>query len=373
MKKKNTIKKVIKVLFNPCSPIITLIVGWLLTLLATSISDDSNLNWFVQALVKNQACILTILGFWLFSAFFYTHQEEEIQEQYNQIRLLKKEVEHKQNQLDQSNGVILNKYGEFARFNKNNRFREVLEAFVNNNEGVDSAQIYRYSSKYSKESIKIRVSYQEGYAHEGVDINNILQTYYSIKNDEYKQFKEILDMWKRYLTNYNIFCKTERECLEDNLLGKINQLLNQYHGELNVIDSIEMVNDSHFDKYRIMLLLIRMLSNNNNITQIENILQNSEIEEYLNNGKRTGILGSILLEDAYIFKHRGKNSKNGRIYICFYVEIYRENYIVLFACPPSELDVLYEDEEWKWNLKYESLKNDLIQRLKDTSVNQQEN
>lgn len=373
MKRKNAVRKVFKVLLNPCSPIMTLIVGWLLTLLATSIPEKSDLNLFVQALIKNKNYILIILACWLFSTIIYTHQEEELEEKSKEIILLNKEVEHKQSQLDQSNGVILSRYGEFARFNRNNRFREVLESFVNNNEGVDSAQIYKYSSKYLKRYIQIKVSYQEGYAYEGVDINNILQTYYNIKKSDYKQFKEILDMWKRYLINYNIFCKTERECLEENLLKKINDLLIKYHKELNSLNTIKQVKDIHFDKYRIVLLLVRMLSDNNDITKVENILANQEVEEHLNNAKRTGILGSILLEDTYIFKHRRMNSKNGRIYICFYVEIYKENYIVLFACPPSELDLLNEDEEWKWNLRYESLKNDLIQRLKDTSINQQGN
>lgn len=356
--------EVIKSLFNPCSPIITLIVGWILTLLATSVGDNKDVHWFVKMLLDNKEILIIILGCWLILAIMYTTNEQKIYSKENDIKLLNKTIKEKESQLNQSSGIILNKYGEFYQFNRRTRFHEVLESFVNNNGIVDCSQIYKYSAKYDKDNINIKLSYEEGYAYEGIEINNILQMYYSINRDYYDRFNEILFLWKKYIINGKEYTSTERLCLETDLLQRIENLLTEIITELSSIDEKSKVKNIDFDTYRLATLLIRMLSNNECVTEFENILEKEEIETFLCSGKRTGILGSILLEDTFIFKHVGNSSKHGRVYFTFNIEIYEENYVVLYTVTPREMD-----ETEKWNVIFEELKNDFINRLKRTGCN----
>ncbi|CDA09824.1 hypothetical protein [Intestinibacter bartlettii] len=188
--------------------------------------------------------------------------------------------------------------------------------------------------------------------------------YYSINRDYYDRFNEILFLWKKYIINGKEYTSTERLCLETDLLQRIENLLTEIITELSSIDEKSKVKNIDFDTYRLATLLIRMLSNNECVTEFENILEKEEIETFLCSGKRTGILGSILLEDTFIFKHVGNSSKHGRVYFTFNIEIYEENYVVLYTVTPREMD-----ETEKWNVIFEELKNDFINRLKRTGCN----
>ena len=87
--------------------------------------------------------------------------------------------------------------------------------------------------------------------------------------------------------------------------------------------------------------------------------QYKEIEYYLLNGKRTGILNSILLEDLFMFKYtRNSHKKNGRAYVCFPINIVYQNYIVVFSLQTNDLDENIELEQ-----EIEVLKRDFINRM----------
>lgn len=365
-----TSDKVVKVLFNPCSPIITLIIGWLLTLLVTSKESNDATEGMTKMLIdfflEKKSFILILLACWLIITIMYTNNEQELMIKDDKIKELEKSILEKDNQLNQSSGIILNKYGEFARFNRKNRFNEVLESFVNNNDLVDSAQIYKYSSKFNnKDYLNIRLSYEEGYAYDGIEINNILQGYYKIGRKEYTKFKEIVKFWKRILVCGDEYIDKEKKSLEENLLNDIEELLTQIVEKLQKIESKDRIEEADYTMYAVASLLIRLLWwNNDEISAFENIVSNSEIDSYLKNGKRTGVLGSILLEDSYIFKHEGKSLKKDRFYFTFHLEVYGQNYIVLFAIAEDEIT-----ETDKWNIIFENLKEDFIKRLKMTGCN----
>lgn len=357
----NKFRNVFRVLFAPYSPIITLVIGWLLTLLVTTVPHENDFPRIVNWLLVNKLTVCWFIIAWLVISIFYTIQEQEIEAKNKKISELKGAIREKESQMNQTAGIILNKYGEFAKFNKLNRFAEALKSFVENNEEIDSAQIYKYSYKFTKNDIKIRAFYEQGYAYEEVEINNILQIYYSLDKKDYKSFQDIVLCWKKYLVNGNQYTKDERECLEQSLLNKIKDLLEKLYNSLKDKKRKKQISSRDFDNYRMLTLLVRMLNDNNVITETESILPKRGIETYLNTGKRTGILGSILLQDSFIFKHTGKNSKYGRLYVCFHIEIYYENYIVLFSIPPSELD---ENEDWQ--IELDRLKDDFISRLNRT-------
>lgn len=365
MEKNKIFKLVVKMIINPYSPIATLIVGWLLTLSVTVVPKDSGLNVFVQALIDHKSTIVIILVCWIILALMYTENEDKLkqkdnklQEKDNEILSLKRSIEEKKNQLNQSNGIILNKYGEFARFSKYNRFDEVLKGFVDNNDGVDCAQIYKYSSKINNDIMKIRLSYEQGYAYEDVDINVILQSYFSMNIEVYKRITNIILLWNRCYSENNL-SELESESLEVRLFEEIKRLLTELITELRSLNNKDFIKDHHYTYYRIVVLLINFLGNERSIGYI---LNENEVEEFLISSKRTGILGGILLKDTYAFKHVGVSSKSGRVYISFTVELYKENYVVLIAIAPSLLNQVRS-----WEKMFKNLKEDFVSRLDNTN------
>lgn len=64
-----------------------------------------------------------------------------------------------------------------------------------------------------------------------------------------------------------------------------------------------------------------------------------EIESYLLNGKRTGILSSILLEDTFMVKYtRNSHPKSGRAYVSFPINIANQNYVIVSSLQTLDLD-----------------------------------
>ena len=340
-------------LWNPNSPIVILILGFMFTLLATG----ENLPWYIEALLDKKGIILLVVACWLISTVVHSRYEEAVNIQKREIIKLNETIREKQNQLNQSNGIILNKYGEFAKFNKMNRFDEILESFVENNIGIDAVQIYKYSSKINNKTMKIRIDYQQGFASEDVDINSLLQTYYTIDVECFEKINSIVSLWSDLVANdRNSF---EEEYLEKILLEKSEDLLTYLVETLNGINSVENIKENDYTYYRALILLISLVGEEQ---VFSGILDSEEIEACLMQDKRTGILGGVLLRDNYIFKHIGKGSKNGRLYMTFPIKVYEENYVVLISISSS-----LWDEGRGWNKLLTNFKRDFILRVDNTS------
>lgn len=153
----NYIKQLIHFMFitflNPLSPIATLLIGWLLTIYATP--PSSNLPIIVIKCLENKNIIISLILGWLIlsvSSYYYREQIDNLEKS-----LLEKEtiIKQKNEQLQNSSAIIMNKYGEFHQFKTSTMFYEILQEFVNNMGTVDSAQIYSYSISSSKQKIKV--------------------------------------------------------------------------------------------------------------------------------------------------------------------------------------------------------------------------
>lgn len=339
MKKKNENtdnKRRTKINFlNPYSPMATLIIGGIITILATG--DD--LPWYIKLFVNNKYILACVVLIWLAISIQYVSLNKTIVELSDDNSLLKRQLEDKDNQIEQNTAVLLNRYGELAKFNKRSRFYDVLRSFVDNHVEINSAQIYSYSSKITDECMTFKINYEEGYAYEGVELNNILQSYFSFKTETYNQFIEISSLWKTYCHTDSIQSK---ESLKNILYDKIEGLLTKLTTELTNIADIKSVEDIHCNYYRMAMILTSLLmklETTDEGTEFIKILgpEQVAIENCLNNIKRTGLLGSILLEDKFSFKHLGNSSKNGRLYASFYANMYKQNYLVLFSIPPRTL------------------------------------
>lgn len=350
------IKHAIIKLFNPISPVVTLIIGWLLTILVTQ--PNEKFPSLINFMIKNPFIILVFIIFWLIFSIVYT-------ELVNQIENLKKEIENKQeiikekeSQLNHTSGIILNRSGDFARFNKSLRFNDVLLGFVQNNTLVESAQIYQYSIKRINNTVVIKVVYDSGYVYEDIDINNLAQTYYEFDYLDYNKLSDIIKTWKKLSTN-SIENYREMDILINYIVNEITELFKKYYNDLTSLTNVSQIENKHFTEYRILTLLIRLARRLSTTTIDKKILGDNkkEVEDYLLNGKRTGILSSILLEDAFMFKYtRNSQKKCGRAYVSFHANITNQNYIIVFSVQTSDLD------------KYTNLEYEITNLIKDFVV-----
>ena len=118
----------------------------------------------------------------------------------------------------------------------------------------------------------------------------------------------------------------------------------------------------HFTEYRIITLLIRIARRlSTTVFDKNRILGNDyfELENYLLNGKRTGILSSILLEEIFMFKYtRNSHKKDGRAYVSFPLNISMRQYICVFSIQTSDLD---KNIDLEYEIK--SLREDIVKRF----------
>lgn len=335
-----------------------MIVGWLLTILVTQPND--NFPEFINFIIIHPIVIVIFIACWLWFSIIYIGLTNKIDNLECELQNKKEIIKEKEMQLNHTTGIVLNRSGDFAKFNKSLRFNDVLYGFVKNNTLVESAQIYQYSIKRIKNNVIIKVTYDSGYAYEGIDINNIAQTYYEFDYLDYNRLKDMIKTWKE-LSMDEIGSNREKDVLINFVVEEINDLFKKYYNDLNNLTDVSCINSKHFTQYRILTLLIR-LARRYSTTKIDGRIlssKNNEIEEYLINGKRTGIVNSILLEDTFMFKYtRNSHKKNGRAYISFYANIANQNYIIVLSVQTEDLDQYINLEEEITNLK-----NDFIRRL----------
>lgn len=353
------VKNAIVTLLNPISPIMILIIGWLLTIFVTQSSP--NLPYLINFMINNPLVIMIFILFWLVFSIVYTELQNRIMKLEQDVLNKEKIIKEKETQLNHTSGIILNRSGDFANFNKMLRFNDVLVGFVQNNTLVESSQIYRYSMKRIENKVVIKVLYDCGYTYEDVDINNLAQTYYELDYLDYNNIVDIIKVWKRLSLDTNINSR-EKDVLINFVVENITFLFKKYFTDLSSLKDVAQIESRHFTEYRILTLLTRLARRLSTTTiDKKNILGDElkEIEYYLLNGKRTGILSSILLGDTFMFKYtRNSHRKNGRAYVCFPANISNQNYIIVFSIQTQDLDQYTDFEREITNLK-----SDFVNRL----------
>ena len=356
---KNIIKSTIITLFNPISPIVTLIVGWTLTILVTQ-RNETYPGW-INYMIANPYTVIFFLALWLIFTIIYTALQNKIVSLTNEIKTKETIITEKDNQLKHTSGIVLNRSGDFANFNRLLRFNETLKDFTENNTIVECVQMYSYSTKRVNQKISIKVLYDCGFCSDGININNLAQCYYDIDYNDYNTLKDIIDIWKKLSSDVH-FPYSEQDSLIKILVNGINNLYRKYYNELTNIKHITDVTSMHFTEYRIITLLIRIARRlSTTVFDKNRILGNDyfELENYLLNGKRTGILSSILLEEIFMFKYaRNSHKKDGRAYVSFPLNISMRQYICVFSIQTSDLD---KNIDLEYEIK--SLREDIVKRF----------
>lgn len=353
------IKDAVLKLLHPLSPIVTLIVGWILTVLVT-LPNKSFPN-FINEMIEHKSAIMTFLILWLIFTVIYSALMDKIEKLNHGIHQAQEIIRQKETQLDHTSGIILNRSGDFADFSRLLRFNDALKGFTENNTIVECVQMYSYSTKRVNNKVVIKVVYDSNYCSDGIDINNLAQCYYDIDYKDYNTIKKVVSLWKK-LSSDVFIPLPEKDSMIRMLVDGINDIYRKYNNSLRNIKNISDINSFHFTQYRIMTLLLR-LARRQSITMFDKntILgkDKSDIEDYLLNGKRTGILNSILLEDIFMFKYtRNSHKKDGRAYIAFPINIAMQNYICVFSIQILDLDETIDLEH-----EIKSLRHDIVKRF----------
>lgn len=348
-------------IINPVSPIVIFFVGFLLT----RMTDPKGRPGFITKMIDGVTPTIgfIFLVFWLVFSLAYAYYlgkkdqyESTIKSTKSEIIELENIIKEKERQIEYNSGIIMSKYSELSKFNKIQRFNSILKILVDNSPYIQTAQLYSVSQKLVKDlNIEYKINCITGYAYEGITINSMLQNYYTIPLDIYNRFEEIISLsyeFDTFETNSNdvlesIFDKLEEKTL--NLSQEIKDRIQNYlDGSQNMVDGNQIA-----DLFRVLLVIVNtVLPGEKKDACVINI----EHEENVLKLKRTGILGSILLKNNYLFKHTGSSTKNGRTYFSYYFEIYGEQHIILLSIPL--INNLNSDEDLVYNI-FEEVINEL--------------
>lgn len=352
----NIITYIITFLLNPISPITLLFISILFNTLFTNNEDLPKYLSFVSNLKVDY--IINIIIIWFAMAIIYSYLVKRKKDFLKKIEELEKRLDSKDRQIENNSSIFYNKFADLSSFTQKQKMYNLLKEFVNNNSIVQSAQIYNYTTKLNaKNNYQIKIKFIESYSYQDVEINAILQSYYLIPKYILNEFISIIELLHQ-LKEDKFASEEIFDCLYEKFEQKIDNLLGKLLSKLNKLKTVSQCNEYYALLYRISLILINILYYESGL-DIINILKNQEIENTLKSLKRTGILGSILLEDTYFFRHTGKSTKNGRIYTTFYFKLYNQNYILLLTLPSHSLAN-------KWNKDIKNLENDFDSRFYST-------
>lgn len=382
----NRIKRIVKTLIDlivsPVSPVLTLAIGWLLTISVTT--TNTEFPFVINMMIQHRRILFLIVFVWLIFALAYQYHVNAIEEIRQENKILKAQITEKDRQLNTSSGIILNKFGEFERFKRIAMFEEAMKVIVDNSMIIESAQLYSYSIlNHQKNKIRIKLNSVAGYVQEEVVINNILQTYYELEKDDYKKVRFIVELWKQ-LTSVNsnalsweqITLKSEAFIQNSTeLFSKIKDKLRKINSQVELLEGDGEIN---YNNYRVLTVLYQLMNSTDSLNILPALLiekDDSDVKrsqiEWLENelykGKRTGLLGSILLEDVFMFRHVGTSSKHGRLYIAFTLEISEQNYCILFTVAANQIDEISNSEQLR--RECENLKAKFVENIRKMSNN----
>lgn len=187
---------------------------------------------------------------------------------------------------------------------------KTLMAVVDENEHIESMQAFQHRVKNGEGLKYIKLSYLTGVANERIEINTVLQTYFYFTYPTHKKMRNVSSRYDKYLRETD---SIQKETYKTEFLTAGNDLCNQLLNSLNALDSASEIKEIHCDMYRVLAKLLPTISGE----AIESFLQKNEVEEALIKRKKTGILGSLVINDLYIFRNQTSLAKGNRIYFAF--------------------------------------------------------
>ena len=222
---------------------------------------------------------------------------------------------------------------------KKAKLNSVITKATDEDEYIESLQAFKYYIKNIDKKKYVKLCYLSGAASEGIEINTILQTYYYFTYPIYKKIKLVSSHYDDYIEATD---PVKREDAHTAFLESGQELCNNLLNSLNSIKTIDEIGDFHCEMYRVLARLLPAISKE----AFERYLKDEQIEMALIKRKKTGILGSVILNDLYIFRNQNSISKSDRIYFTFPYD--RKDNIIMLAsisgsCFPSDKEGVIEE------------------------------
>lgn len=208
------------------------------------------------------------------------------------------------------------------KINELEKLNKVLDEAVNKFEDLESIQAYQYSIKNDSNFKYIKMQYLFGEADERIEINSILQTYFYFP---YSIFKKIRNISNSYDQLQHAKETGDIESINSILTKESADLCTQLIDILDQIDDADNIDMCSCEYYRVVITLLSCILKK----PVENILKNEKVENALIQRKKTGLIGSVLLQGLYIFKNESSVCKRDRIYFSFPYN--KEKNIILLA------------------------------------------
>ncbi|QXE20047.1 hypothetical protein [Clostridium sp. 001] len=310
---------------------------------------------FSETMISNVTLVYIIIFIWLLCTIIYSIYYKTLENKEYEIKILKDNNLELKNDLKTEAGKLLSRYSDLTKFKIRDILQENLKKFIDSKYIVESAQLYKYKYIPKKQDTIIQVGYDGGYVKEDININCIMQSYYTIPTHILENLNNIIELYKKLEESENdseeyifaIFGSIDR--IAQNIISNLkNELRNKSKMDFE---------DKDIDLYAILKTIISILyededdicncedTENNGIKIIEEIFGNVDINE-IKLKKRTGIFQAILRKDYFIFQHDGLSDKNGRAYISKCLSLNEEKYVLLISCNP----MLLSEDNWESKL-----------------------
>lgn len=379
-----------RIKINPTSNYIILIISTLISLSMSTVApnsiDQNSSIWdvflfymFKQSIIKDLKLAYVIFVIWFILAFLHGLYSPTLDSQDNEIERLNKELTETKKDLKSEAGLLLTRYSDLTKFKIKDVLQENLRKFIESKYSIESAQLYKYTYIPEKNNIIIKVEYSGGHVKENVNINSIMQSYYSVPNYILEKINIIVNLYKKLeddeLDGYEIV-EEFAYSIFDTIDNYSQEIINDVKERLieNYLDEFE---DKDADLYAILRTVISMLYEDENdtesntddsknfkiITELSQEIAGQKIEidleKELKLRKRTGILESILRQGYAIFQHEGLSEKNGRAYISKCISLNGEKYVLLMTSNPTI------SKDFNWEQKLLNLCCELEENLKN--------
>lgn len=348
------INSIIRLLLHPASLLAPIVMGLIVTTITLVEPSNSTPPW-IKYLITNKPYAIGIIVVWLIIALIFIYYDNQKTRLETRIEELSSMLEQQQNQVDQTTRLLSSKYGDFSMFARQLLFKSVLNEFVNGNPEIDSCQLYAYSLHRIGDDINIKICNQGGYCCENVEINSIMQSYYELNYSDYSKFQSIMNKWKLLRGLDDEFFTDAAE----KVLTQLIELSDILISKLNKLNGVNDIKNIHFAEYRLLNIIIfltkklAVLQQNkaNDNGQISSLSfegyvahmknpfgeEKKEVADYLEYNKRTGLMGSILTDEEFGFSYEGQSEKCGRVYVCFPIDLFGVDTVVLFTIPRRAL------------------------------------
>ena len=210
----------------------------------------------------------------------------------------------------------------------------VLQEYTIGTEIVDCIQLFEHSDlsdsgiASSDNLIDVSVQFIDGCTNKNVNVNALFCSHYIFERDIFDSLTSLLNAREKYLSE----CQRRRDkTREKHLQDHAIELVKELNNRLNTL-ALSEISDIHYVYYRVLEILTTLvLMPDAKAVEIERLLQgDAEVEAQLKTGRRTGILGSLLLNSSYAFSNEHSFVKKDRYYFTTPL-LYKEHNLIMLV------------------------------------------